>query len=132
MSRAACKAEGVTASFRDAFSILQVADLRRSLGFYRDVLGFEVTYSFPPQGDPQFVSLAIEGGKLGLGATEEPVQSASTSLWLYTDDVDASVAQLQQAGVRIVAEPADQPWGERVASVADPDGHLVHIGAPSS
>jgi catechol 2,3-dioxygenase-like lactoylglutathione lyase family enzyme len=29
--------------FRDAFPILQVADVRRSLGFYRDLLGFEVT-----------------------------------------------------------------------------------------
>lgn len=26
---------------------------------------------------------------------------------------------------------ADQPWDERVASVADPDGYAVHIGAPS-
>ncbi len=96
------------------------------------MLGFEVTYSFPPQDDPQFVSLAIEGGKLGLGATEEPVQSASTSLWLYADDVDAAVAELQEAGVRVIAEPADQPWGERVASVADPDGYLVHIGATTN
>jgi lactoylglutathione lyase len=56
-------------SFRDAFPILQVADLRPSLGFYRDLLGFEVTYSFPSEGDPQFVWLAIDGGKLGLGTT---------------------------------------------------------------
>jgi lactoylglutathione lyase len=118
------------ASFRDAFPILQVADLRRSLGFYRDLLGFAVTYSFPSEDDPQFVSLAIDGGKLGLGGTAEAVQTASTALWLYTDDVDAAVADLRAASVRVVAEPADQPWGERVASVADPDGYIVHIGAP--
>ena len=29
-----------------------------------------------------------------------------------------------------MAAPADQPWGERVASVADPDGYVVHLGAP--
>ena len=58
--------------------------MRRSLQFYRD-LGFEVTYCFPSEGDPQFVSLAIAGGKLALGATEEPVRSASTSLWLYAE-----------------------------------------------
>jgi uncharacterized glyoxalase superfamily protein PhnB len=28
-----------------------------------------------------------------------------------------------------VAPPADQPWGERLASVADPDGYVVHVGA---
>jgi len=122
----------MSASFRDAFPILQVADLRQSLGFYRDLLGFEVTYCFPSESDPQFVSLTSDGGKLGLGATEHPVQSASTSLWLYTDDVDVAVARLQEAGVPVVAQPVDQPWGERVASVADPDGYTVHIGARAS
>ena len=59
-------------------------------------------------------------------------RDASTSIWLYTDDVDVAVAELREAGVTIVAEPADQPWGERVASVADPDGYVVHIGAPAA
>ncbi|WP_437577674.1 VOC family protein [Sorangium sp. So ce887] len=27
----------------------------------------------------------------------------------------------------IVLEPADRPWGERVAYVADPDGNLVML-----
>jgi lactoylglutathione lyase len=69
-------------------------------------------------------------GDAALGATGEPVESASTSIWLYTDDVDTAVADLRAAAVRLVAEPVDQPWGERVASVADPDGYVVHIGAP--
>jgi lactoylglutathione lyase len=30
--------------------------------------------------------------------------------------------------VTIVEEPADQPWGERVARVLDPDGNAVLIG----
>ena len=118
------------AGFRDSFPILQVADMQRSLGFYRDLLGFELAYSFPSEGDPVFVSLAIEGGKLGLGTTDQAVQSEHTSIWLYTDDVDAAVAELKDAGVLVITEPADQPWGERVASVADPDGFTVHIGAP--
>jgi lactoylglutathione lyase len=122
----------MAAGFRDAFPILLVSDLQRSLGFYRDLLGFEVIYCFPSESEPVFVSLTIDGGKLGLGASEEPVQSASTAIWLYTDDVDDAVARLREAGVGVVAEPADQPWGERVASVADPDGFVVHIGAPST
>ena len=116
---------------RDSFPILLVADLRASIRFYTDLLGFELRYAFPSADEPQFVSLAIEGGKLGLGATDGPVESGSTSIWLYADDVDATVADLRGANVRVVAEPADQPWGERVASVADPDGYVIHIGAPS-
>jgi lactoylglutathione lyase len=43
--------------------------------------------------------------------------------------VDVAVAELKRSGVPVIAEPPDQPWGERVASVADPDGFTVHIGA---
>jgi len=117
--------------FRDAFPILMVADMQRALGFYRDLLGFELSYAFPSGEDPQFVSLAVDDGKLGLGVGDGPIESASTAIWLYTDDVDAAITGLRDAGVPVVAEPADQPWGERVASVADPDGYVIHIGAPS-
>ncbi len=115
--------------FRDAFPIIQVADVQRSLGFYRDLLGFEATYWFPSEDDPLFVSLELQGGKLGLGFTDHPVESASTSIWLYTDDLDDAVGGLEGAGVRVVAAPGDKPWGERVASVADPDGYVIHLGA---
>lgn len=117
--------------FRESFPILEVADLRRSLAFYSGLLGFERTYSFPSDDDPQFVLLAVEDGKLGLAAADGPVETASTSIWAYTNDVDAAVEELREAGVRIVDEPSVRPWGERVASVADPDGYLVHIGAPA-
>jgi lactoylglutathione lyase len=29
----------------------------------------------------------------------------------------------------VLEEPADQPWGERIARVPDPDGNMVIIGA---
>jgi lactoylglutathione lyase len=115
--------------FRDCFAILEVSDLQRSLRFYRGLLGFDLTYSFPSEEEPQFVALEVDGGGLGLAAADGPVESASTAIWVYTDDVDAAVADLRSAGVRVIAEPADQPWGERVASLADPDGYVVHIGA---
>lgn len=98
--------------------------MSRSLRFYRDLLGFEVTYSYPSNDDPQFVSLAIDGGKLGLGATDQPVESATTSIWLNADDVDSTVAELREAGVHVVAEPQDQPGGSgsRRWPLRDPRG----------
>jgi lactoylglutathione lyase len=120
------------AKFRDSFPILQVADMSRALAFYRDLLGFEPTYQFPSAEDPQFVSLELDGGKLGLGVAERPVETATIAIWLYTDDVDAAVGELREAGTRVISEPADQPWGERIASVADPDGYTIHLGAPAA
>ena len=115
------------ARVRDAFPILLVADLERSVAFYRDGLGFTEEYGFEG-----FVQLAVEGGKLGLAATDKRVDPSSTAIWVYTDDVDALFAELTEAGAPVVAEPADQPWGERLASVADPDGYVVHMGAPGA
>ena len=116
-------------AFRDAAPILQVADVERSLGFYRDLLGFEVEYSIPEDGEAAYVSLAIPGGTVGLAAAEGPVESASTAIWVYCDDVDAAFGELRDAGVEVCAEPADQPWGERLTSVRDPDGYTIHIAA---
>jgi uncharacterized glyoxalase superfamily protein PhnB len=49
--------------------------------------------------------------------------------WVYVDDVDAAVARLAAAGAPIVGQPEDQPWGERVARMRDPDGNLVYLGS---
>jgi len=38
--------------FQELFPILTTGDLPRALGFYRDLLGFQVTYLFPPEGEP--------------------------------------------------------------------------------
>ena len=116
---------------KSLFPILVTRDLARTLGFYRDLLGATVTYEFPgPDGVPGYVGLQIGSSHLGIGRDPELTDgpSARFSLWAYVDDCDAAVDRLRAAGVTIVEEPADQPWGERVARVLDPDGNLVLIG----
>jgi lactoylglutathione lyase len=38
------------------------------------------------------------------------------------------VELLRAAGATVTQEPGDQPWGERVARVLDPDGNEVIVG----
>lgn len=111
----------------ELFPILTTPDLARSLAFYRDLLGGEMTYRFPPDGEPAFVSLRLGRSTLGLGRQDEPGDLANDriTLWLYTDDCDATLDKLRAGGVRVVQEPVDQPWGERMATVLDPDGNPV-------
>jgi lactoylglutathione lyase len=45
---------------------------------------------------------------------------------VYVADVDALVGELRE-DVALIREPADMPWGERVACVADPDGNPVTL-----
>lgn len=45
---------------------------------------------------------------------------------MYVDDVDEMVQRLRDHGAPVLLERVDQPWGERTAFVADPDGnHLM-------
>jgi lactoylglutathione lyase len=118
--------------FQGLFPILSTADLPRALGFYRDLLGFEVTYQFPADGAPAYVALDLGSSHLGIGADPAAAPAGDArrfALWVYADDCDAAVEHLRGHGVRVLAEPVDQPWGERMAEVADPDGNRVIVAS---
>jgi len=117
--------------FTTLFPILTTRRLGRMLAFYRDLLDAKVEYEFPaPDGEPGYVGLQLGDAHLGIGRdpSADASPSARFSLWVYADDCDVAVERLRGAGATIVAEPADQPWGERLARVRDPDGNDVLIG----
>jgi lactoylglutathione lyase len=127
--------------FKSTFPILYTENLPRAVAFYRDLLGFAETYRFPAEGEPEFVGLELDEGSIalaGISASTEPLHGRPLrpaaghrfELCVYSDDVDAAIAQLRAADVPVLMEPADQPWGERLAYVEDPDGNPVHITAP--
>jgi lactoylglutathione lyase len=109
--------------FRDAFTILQTPDLARAVAFYVERLGFEERFRFR-----DFVVVGLEAFDLGLAETSAAAPAGRAALWLYSDDVDAEIQALRAAGVEVAKEPEDMEWGERMASVLDPDGNEVFIG----
>ncbi len=48
----------------------------------------------------------------------------STILQLCIDDVDTTVARAVEAGSILRTEPQDAGWGDRVATIIDPFGHI--------
>lgn len=127
--------------YRSAFPIIYSSDVLRALAFYRDGMGFAETFRFPPGApEPEFVSLTLDDSAgVALAAAGEslhgrPVRPGARGfeLCVYVDDVDAAVADLRDRGHEVLVEPVDQPWDERMAYVADPDGNPVMICAPSS
>jgi lactoylglutathione lyase len=115
---------------QEVFPILSTPDLARALAFYRDALDGELTYRFPEDGDPQYVSLSFGASSLGIAVQppgQPPASGGPFALWAYVDDCDATVARLRAVGVKVLEEPADQPWGERMATVVDPDGNRVLV-----
>jgi lactoylglutathione lyase len=110
--------------FRDGFPIFHTGDLERAVRFYVEVIGCEEVFRF----EDAYVGLA---GPLTLELV--PVQelepAGRVTLWLYCDDADTEIERLRAAGVEVVREPADMEWGERMASIRDPDGNEIFLGA---
>ena len=44
-------------------------------------------------------------------------------------DVDAAASRVADAGHAVVTAPYDAPWGQRYATVADPDGYRTDLFA---
>ena len=52
---------------------------------------------------------------------------ASTIFQLCVDDVDATTARATAAGATVRTPPQDADWGDRVATIVDPFGHVWAI-----
>jgi lactoylglutathione lyase len=119
------------------FPMLSCSDLTRSLAFYAELLGGVESYRFPEDGEPAFIALTIgESSEIGLGGIadeplhgrqQRPASGHRVELCVYVEDVDHVFARARADGFEAVAAPADMPWGERIAWLADPDGNLVML-----
>ena len=113
-------------------------DIGRTVAFYRR-LGFDFP-DFGPEdrhveaiAAPGAVRLMIDAHALAEelnGAAPVPANHAQFAL-LYDspDEVDAAAAALKAAGETIVTPPFDAFWGQRYATVADPDGYRIDLFA---
>jgi catechol 2,3-dioxygenase-like lactoylglutathione lyase family enzyme len=103
---------------------LQVADVEKSLAFYRAIPGAVVTYHRPDQ----FAILTIGKGRLGLLAKQ---LGGPTHVEIETADLDALYQQLRDAGITPEGPPSKKPWESvRDFVVVDPDGHVIEFGEP--
>ena len=116
--------------FTELFPILSTRDLDRAVRFYVDHLDGTVGYRFPTDDPAIFVSLRVAGSTLAFSADPDaPVGRQRAVLWVYAEQCDAAVDRLLAAGATLVEPAVDQPWGERVARIADPDGNEIVIGS---
>ncbi|MEX2584056.1 MAG: glyoxalase superfamily protein [Gemmatimonadota bacterium] len=117
--------------FSELFPIVATTDMARALAFYRDGLGGAVTHEIPgADGAPVYVGIDIGASHMGIGfdADAGGTSPGPISVWIYADDCDAAVDRLRAIDVSVVQGPTDQPSGDRVARVLDPDGNVIIIG----
>ena len=115
-----------------------VGDLRAATAFYRDRLGFAVTFS-GPEPDPFFATVARDGAQFLLKAVAPDVAAlpnrrrhvdARWDAFVYVADPDTLAAEFDNRGVTLHAPLADTDDGLRGFEVADHDGYLIFFGRP--
>ncbi|UAJ79712.1 VOC family protein [Leifsonia sp. ZF2019] len=118
------------------------SDMAASLAFYR-ALGVSI-----PEGldDAPHVDAAIEDGTTLSWDTLETIRSFDAGFVPATgghrialafdkgtpDAVDAAVEELRAAGYPPHVEPWDAHWGQRYATVLDPDGNSIDLFAAAA
>jgi uncharacterized glyoxalase superfamily protein PhnB len=74
-----------------------------------------------------------EGGAVMLGSFDETSQDwclkpGTFGAYVVTDHVDALHQRLSDAGVKVIREIEDQPYGSREFAIADPEGNKWSFG----
>jgi catechol 2,3-dioxygenase-like lactoylglutathione lyase family enzyme len=111
-------------------TVFVVADIAKSAGHYRDVLGFEVAFEY---GTPiSYVGLCRDEVALHLLAANRTSRlPGNGGICIFVRDVDVVHAELAARGARILKPPQDYDYGMRDFDVLDLDGNQLTFGTGS-
>jgi len=113
------------------YAIVFVSDMKRSVAFYRDVLGLSLRFE-----SPDWTEFATDGATLALHATKAPASDRNDASQEPAGRCrpGLSVANLTEFHKRMVEhqvpcvqEPKDV-FGACVAQYLDPDGLVIGVG----
>lgn len=115
---------------------LAVDDAERAIEWYTQAFGARETMRMgAPDGKIGHAELEIGDSRIMLAdpfphsSTRPPKELGGTtaSVFMYSEDVDATVKQAVEAGATVTMDVADQFWGDRFGVVTDPFGHVWSI-----
>lgn len=133
----------MTLDVRGMAPLLQVFDMPTAIGFYRDILGFELVATSGGGEQSDWVLLRRDGVELMLNTAYEADARPPTSnaariashsdigLFFGCSDIEGAYAYLVAKGVN--AEPPKvAPYGMKQLYVTDPDGYVLCFQWPAS
>lgn len=104
--------------------ILYSDDIKRSIAYYTDILGFEEHWSWDDE--PSFGG--VVDGNTAIFFCKGDQGHKGTWLAINVDNVDEYFKTIKSKGALILSEPDTKPWFMREMLVKDPDGHILRIG----
>jgi catechol 2,3-dioxygenase-like lactoylglutathione lyase family enzyme len=133
----------VALQLRGSVTLLQVFDMRRSVAFYRDLLGFEIVATSEAGEDYDWAWLRLGGAEVMLNTMYEKedrppapdparvAAHADTTLYFSCPDLDAAYAHLRTRGVD-VEKPVVRGYGMKQLPVTDADGYGLCFQWPAA
>ncbi len=128
------KAEAGQPVFDQATPILAVGNVQATAEYYRDKLGFAIEFLY---GRPATHAAVARGewthpsARIQFSHADGVFDSRAMALFVSVGPgVDALCASWRAAGVEIVSDPQDKPWGMREFSIRDCNGYLLRIATP--
>ena len=116
----------VTPSLTGAAAVFDVRDVALARDFYRDRLGFAVTFEWGAPLD--YVCLCRDDVQLHVRATRRGRTAGGGTYCVFVRDVDALHAELVGRGAAIPRPPETFPYGMREFELDDPDGNRLVFG----
>ena len=129
------RAEPESFRAREMSASFTVKDLKTSVAWYQDVIGFTVDREYSREGRVMAVALQAGNVKVLLGQDDgakglDRVKGEGFSLQFTTaQDIDELANRIKAAGGVLEADPVDTPWGARVFRLRDPDGFKLVISS---
>ena len=112
---------------------ITVNDLRKSIQFYTEGLGFEIERREERDGRLVFVSLRAGKARMGLGQDDfakgrDRKKGVGLRFWIATkQDLNALAERARRAGITLDTGLERMPWGPLAISMTDPDGFLITV-----
>lgn len=117
-----------------AFPVFYATDVERTAAFW-ELLGFKRHYQLPTEGEPGYVGLRTGTAELAVTnaqwASDRYGMTIGTGprveMYVYVRDLDGLLGQLRELGIEVLREAEDTPWGERIATIGDPERNPVAL-----
>jgi uncharacterized glyoxalase superfamily protein PhnB len=111
--------------------MLTVRDVRRAADFYSNAFGFKLRAIMDSPQGPVHAELRLRDTTLMLSPESRPQHTFSANtigntpatLYILVEDVDNVFHHAVAAGAKVLMPVEDMFWGDRAATVADPDGN---------
>jgi len=116
---------GLAPQMQSINTYLAVANVRASIEFLERAFGFSRGVVLPGgDGQPRYAEMR-HGDSVVMLIPKGDATAATggaPALYTYVGDVDKAMTRAREAGAG-VTEAEDRPWGDRTATVTDPDGY---------